>query len=105
MEEHGVFIDVLQEVLSGSCVVSFELDFAIRTIGIQNGIQFMVSQIFPCIRDYLICLNRFLFSECYCHNASNPARTLVTAVGVPISSNLHMSGTLVFAEIMSPARQ
>src|SRR5699024_323958 len=52
MEKHGVFVNVLQEVLKCSCVVSFELDLAIRTVEIQNRIQSVVAQILPSIREF-----------------------------------------------------
>ena len=44
MEEHGVLIDVLQEVLARRFAVFIQLQFAVGTVQVQHRIQRMVIQ-------------------------------------------------------------
>ena len=42
VEEDGVVVDVLQEVLAGCLTVCFELNLAVLIVEVQKGVQFVV---------------------------------------------------------------
>ena len=99
VEEHGVLVDVLEEVLACCLSVGLELDLAIRIVEVELRVERVVIQLggggwfYSCV------------SEVFCQNSLNPSRTRETSSAVPRSSNLYMWGMCNFAEMMSPARQ
>src|SRR5690606_30046863 len=44
MEEHGVVVHVIQEVLAGSIAVHLKLNLSIWTVKVQHGVQIVVAQ-------------------------------------------------------------
>ena len=99
VEEHGVLVDVLEEVLTCCLSIGFELDLAVGVVEVQLRVERVVIQLggggwfYSCV------------SEVFCQNSLNPSRTRETSSAVPRSSNLYMWGMCNFAEMMSPARQ
>ena len=99
VEEDGVLVDVLEEVLACGLSVGLELDLAVGVVEVQLRVERVVIQLggggwfYSCV------------SEVFCQNSLNPSRTRETSSAVPRSSNLYMWGMCNFAEMMSPARQ
>jgi hypothetical protein len=99
VEEDGVLVDVLEEVLACCLSIGLELDLAVGVVEVQLRVERVVIQLggggwfYSCV------------SEVFCQNSLNPSRTRETSSAVPRSSNLYMWGMCNFAEMMSPARQ
>ncbi|MCY1229136.1 hypothetical protein D9M72_414930 [compost metagenome] len=102
VEEHGVVVHVLQEVLVRGLAVRLELDLPVRPVQVQHGVQFVVAQ--PLVgggQRGLLCglfdggpragtltLRHGYFCVCNSsvQNLSNPWFTRRTSSGVPMSS-------------------
>ncbi len=88
VEEDGVLVDVLQEVLPRSTLVGVELDLPVRTVQIQHRVERVIVQ--P-VKSGLGLKCRV----CHCsfHHRSNPSLTRVTSSDVPNSSSRYKCGT------------
>src|SRR5699024_10875044 len=95
VEEDGVGVHVLQEVLPRRLAVLLELDVPIGTVEVQHRVERVVVEL-PVV------LDRGHLGQCR-QNSSNPSWTRVTSRGVPNSSNLYMWGTSHLRAMMSPA--
>jgi hypothetical protein len=80
VEEDRVLVDVLEEILLGRLPVLVELDFSIRVIKVQHGVERMIIQ-----RGDFRRLGRFLERH-RVQNRSSPCLTLSTSSSVPSSS-------------------
>ncbi len=121
VEEHGVVVHVLQEVLVRGLAVGLELDLPVGAVEVQHGVQLVVAQALVRGRHLVLLLNSggggtgarvqaCAFSYCcVCdsrvQNSSNPCCTRLTSSGVPMSSKRYRCGTLHLAAMMSPAMQ
>jgi len=95
VEEDGVLVDVLEEVLPGRSAVGLELDAPVLSVEVEHRVERVVVE----VRVYAgICESR-------CQNRANPSRTRVTSSAVPSSSKSYRWGTPHFSEMMSPAMQ
>ena len=100
MEEHGVVVHVLQEVLVRGLAVSLELDLAVGAVQVQHGVQLVIAQ--PLVGGRHLGLfdggtgfragalafgpGYFCVCDSRVQNVSNPLLTRATSSGVPISS-------------------
>ena len=99
VEEDGVLVDVLQEVLASCLTIRVELDLAIGIVEVQLGVQSVVIELW--VTDFFYAC----VGEIFCQNSFSPSRTRETSSGVPSSSNLYIWGIPSFAATISPARQ
>src|SRR5699024_10370219 len=108
VEEDCVDVDVLQEVLVRSQLISLKLNLTVRTVEIQHGVELVVAQALP-LRGNLLGQGWLVYTvkrlDCCFQNSSNPLWTLDTSSSVPINSNLYICGTAHFWATMSPAMQ
>ena len=58
MEEHGVVVDVLQEVLTCSLTVGIELNLTVLIIEVQQSVQFVVAHTFELLGHALAAVAR-----------------------------------------------
>lgn len=79
VEEHGVLVDVLEEVLARSLVIGVELDLPVRVVEVQLGVEGVVVEA-------RVNSLRAGVRQRVCQNVSNPSLTRATSVGVPRSS-------------------
>ena len=100
VEEHGVLVHVLQEVLPRGALVGVELDLPVRAVQVQHGVQGVVVQTL----ESRVGLE-FRLGHCSFHHRSNPSLTRATSSGVPNSSSRYKCGTVHLRLMMSPARQ
>ena len=99
VEEDGVDVDVVQEVLAGGQLVCLELDLPMCSVQVEHGVEILVAQLGPFRRHVLgQCGIDYAAArlDCCFQNSSNPLWTLDTSSWVPISSNLYRCGTLHF---------
>ena len=84
VEEDGVLVDVLEEVLACRLMILLELDVPVRVIQVEHGVERVVVQTLPLGRHGAAALG----GHCWCcQNSSNPSRTRMTSSCVPINSN------------------
>ena len=123
VEEHGVVVHVLQEVLVRGLAVGLELDLAVRAVEVQHGVELVVAQALVGGRHGRLLTGDGVLLDggvagaggcapgyfCVCdsrvQNSSNPCCTRLTSSGVPMSSNRYRCGTWHLAAMMSPAMQ
>jgi hypothetical protein len=87
VEEHGVVVDVLQEVLVRSLTVGFELDLAVGAVQVQHRVELVVAQaLVRCGHLGLLGPGYFCVCDSRVQNVSNPLFTRATSSGVPINS-------------------
>ena len=117
VEEHGVVVHVLQEVLVRGLAVGLELDLAVRAVEVQHGVELVVAQALVGGRHLgfsstaaatvpvPVCRPAALGYCCVCdsrvQNSSNPCCTRLTSSGVPMSSKRYRCGTWHLAAMMS----
>src|SRR5699024_9277377 len=83
VEEDGVGVDVLEEVLARSLAVTLELDATVRIVQIEHGVECVIVEIGLLADDRLDVL---AYADAR-HSWSNPLLTLSTSSGNPRSSN------------------
>src|SRR5699024_6316135 len=112
MEEDGVGVHVLQEVLPRRLPVLLELDVPVRDVEVQHRVQRMA--VSPgALQDISIRLCHSAASSCSsgagsvcsARNRSRPARTFSSSRLVPNISTWYRWGTAHLRAMMSPAKQ
>ncbi len=105
VEEDGVLVDVLQEVLPRRLPVLVELDLTVAPVQVQHRVQRVVVHLGR-DGDDLRAVRQAGIRDCRCQkNRPHPSRTRVTSSVVPMSSKAYRYGTWHFAAMMSPAMQ
>ena len=98
VEEHGVLVDMLQEVLPRGTLVRVELDVPVGVVQVQHRVEGVI--ILPL--EPRVALEVGL-GQCCFHHRSNPSLTRSMSSGVPKSSMRYKCGTRHLRLMMSPA--
>src|SRR5699024_3862482 len=85
VEEDGVLVDMLEEVLAGGLTVLVELDVPVRVVQVEHGVERVVVEALALARPARV--GAVGGHGWCCQNSSNPSRTRMTSSCVPISSN------------------
>ena len=100
VEEDGVLVHVLQEVLPRGALVGVELDLPVGAVQVEHRVE---GRVVEPVESRVGLEGRL--GHCCVHHRSNPSLTRATSSGVPKSSSRYKCGTVHLRLMMSPATQ